>query len=113
VVVTIGLSGGEGVHRTVLRSEAIRIAADEVRPGDLLIDEQFQLADGSLLDFGFLQGLDPPHNADGTTSLPIIALVVLGERYRFVETRMALVLAGGSLGALALAAFVVSRRRPD
>ena len=42
----------------------------------------------------------------------MVAIVIPGERYRFVETREGLALAGGSLAALVLAGFVVSRRRP-
>jgi hypothetical protein len=41
-----------------------------------------------------------------------VSIVVPGERFRFVESREALVLAGGTLVALLLAGFVVSRRRP-
>ena len=42
----------------------------------------------------------------------MVSLLIPGKRYRFVEAREALALAGGSLVALLLAGFVVSRRQP-
>ncbi len=40
-------------------------------------------------------------------------MIVPGTRYREVEAREMIALAGGSLAALGLAAFVMNRRRPD
>ena len=116
IIATVGLAGGEQVHQKILASEAIAIPVDfndsgPGRPGDLYIDQKFVLPDGSLVDYGYFGGADP-YDEFGNPKYPVVAIVVPGERYRFVETREALVLAGGTLVALLLAAFVVSRRRP-
>ncbi len=119
VIATIGLAGGERVHQMILASEAIAVPVDFTsngpsfgeRPGDLYIDQKFVLPDGSLVDYGYFGGQDP-YDANGMPKYPTVAIVVPGERYRFVETREALALAGGSIVALLLAGFVVSRRRP-
>lgn len=115
-IATIGLAGGEQVHQRILASEAVAIPVDlndngPGRPGDLYIDQKFVLPDGSLVDYGYFGGADP-YDEFGNPKYPIVSIVVPGERYRFVETREALVLAGGTLVALLLAGFVVSRRRP-
>ena len=73
--------------------------------------QKFVLPDGSMVDYGYFGGQDP-FDANGSPKDPIVSIVVPGERYRFVETREALALAGGSIVALLLAGFVVSRRRP-
>jgi hypothetical protein len=119
IIATIGLSGGEAVHQRILRGEAVAIPFDPnandggSKPGDLNFGQQFILPDGTLVGYEYF-GNDGngPYNDDGTTKYPMVAMVVPGERYRFVETREAVVLAGGSLVALVLAGFVVSRRRP-
>jgi ABC-type transport system involved in multi-copper enzyme maturation permease subunit len=116
VIATIGLAGGERVHQMILASEAVVIPADQngnnnPRQGDLFIDQKFVLPDGALVDYGYFGGADP-YDLNGNPKYPIVNLVVPGERYRFVETREALALAAGSLVALLLAGFVVSRRRP-
>jgi hypothetical protein len=117
VIATIGLAGGERVHQMILAREAVAIPIDfengegSVRPGDLFIDQKFVLPDGTLVDYGYFGGEDP-YDQNGNPRYPMVTLVVPGERYRFVETREALALAAGSLVALGLAAFVVSRRRP-
>jgi ABC-type transport system involved in multi-copper enzyme maturation permease subunit len=114
VIATIGLAGGERVHNMILASEAVVVPADQnnnPRQGDLFIDQKFVLPDGSLVDYGYFAGTDP-YDQNGNPKYPIVNLVVPGDRYRFVETREALALAGGSLVALVLAGFVVSRRRP-
>ena len=116
VVASVGLAGGERVHQMILASEAIAIPVDQSdngtgRSGDLYIDQKFVLPDGSLVDYGYFGGADP-YDANGNSKYPIVSMVVPGERYRFVETREAAVLAAGSLVALLLAGFVVSRRRP-
>lgn len=116
VIATIGLAGGERVHQMILASEAVAVPVDAQnggggKPGDLYLDQKFVLPDGSLVDYGYFGGQDP-YDANGNPKYPIVAIVVPGERYRFVETREALALAGGSIVALVLAGFVVSRRRP-
>jgi hypothetical protein len=115
VIATIGLAGGERVHQMILASEAVAIPMDpnnnNPSPSDLYIDQKFVLPDGTLVDYGYFGGADP-YDQNGMPKYPVVMLVVPGERYRFVETREALALAGGSLVALVLAGFVVSRRRP-
>ncbi|MEO8437010.1 MAG: hypothetical protein ABI562_01030 [Chloroflexota bacterium] len=119
VIATVGLAGGERVHQMILASEAVAIPLDFTsngptggdHPGDLYIDQKFVLPDGSMVDYSYFNGQDP-YDANGMPKYPMVALVVPGERYRFVETREALALAGGSFAALILAGFVVSRRRP-
>jgi hypothetical protein len=116
LIATIGLAGGERVHQEILKREAIAIPIDQDgggfnRPGDLYFDQKFVLPDGSLVDYEYFGGANP-YDENGVSKYPIVAIVVPGERYRFVETREAAALAGGSLVALFLAGFVVSRRRP-
>jgi ABC-type transport system involved in multi-copper enzyme maturation permease subunit len=115
VIATIGLAGGERVYQMILASEAVAIPMDpnnnNPRQGDLYIDQKFVLPDGTLVDYSYFGGADP-YDEFGMPKYPVVMLVVPGERYRFVETREALALAGGSLVALVLAGFVVSRRRP-
>ncbi len=116
VIATIGLTGGERVHQMILANEAVAVPADDGGfgggpSGDLFIDQKFVLPDGSLVDYGYFGGADP-YDEFGNPRYPIVSIVVPGERYRFVETREALALAGGTLVALLLAGFVVTRRRP-
>ncbi|MEO8570223.1 MAG: hypothetical protein ABI553_00860 [Chloroflexota bacterium] len=117
VIASIGLAGGERVHQMILASEAVAIPMDQNdnggvgRTGDLFIDQRFVLPDGSLVGWQYFNGEDP-YDQFGNPKYPMVAIVVPGDRFRFVETREALALAGGSLVALVLAGFVVSRRRP-
>jgi len=118
VIVAVGLTGGSQVHQQILRGEAVAVTADMtgsglglVRPGDMYIDQRFVLPDGSLVGWEYF-GNASPFDDEGIPKYPMVDLVVPGERYRSVETREALALAGGSLLALVLSAFVVSRRRP-
>jgi hypothetical protein len=112
VIVAVGLTGGADVHQRILRTEAVPRESGQVLPGDMYIDQRFRLPDGSLVRWDYF-GNEVPLDADGNPKYPMVDLVVPGERYRGAETREALVLAGGSLVALTLAAFVVTRRRPD
>jgi hypothetical protein len=116
LIATIGLAGGERVHLEILKREAVAVPIDQNglgynQAGDLYFDQKFVLPDGSLVDYGYFGGADP-YDENGVSKYPIVAMVIPGERYRFVEAREALALAGGSLVALGIAAFVVSRRRP-
>jgi hypothetical protein len=114
IIATVGLAGGEAVHQRILASEAIPIPIDmngNGGNGNLYFDQKFVLPDGSLVGYDYFGGQDP-YDENGNPKYPMVAMVVPGERYRFVEAREAAVLAGGSLVALTLAAFVVSRRRP-
>lgn len=114
VIVAVGLTGGADVHQRMLRSAAVPRESGQVRPGDLYVDQRFRLPDGSLVRWDYF-GNDGngPFDQEGNPMYPLVDLVVPGERYREAETREALVLAGGSIVALTLAAFVVTRRRPD
>jgi ABC-type transport system involved in multi-copper enzyme maturation permease subunit len=116
LVAVIGLSGGMQVHQRIMASEAVAVPMDpfeggQTRPGDLYIDQRFVLPDGSLVGYESFNG-SGPYDDQGMPLYPQVMLVMPGERYRFVETREALVLGAGSLAALLLAGFVVARRRP-
>ncbi len=116
VIATIGLAGGERVHQEILQREAVAVPMDPngnggAGPGDMYIEQKFVLPDGTLVGWEYFNGSDQ-FDEFGNPKFPQVVLVVPGERYRFVEAREALALAGGSLVALLLAGFVVSRRRP-
>jgi hypothetical protein len=116
LVVAIGLTGGTNVHERILATEAVVVPVDinefgGSAPGDKFIDQKFVLPDGTLVGYDYF-GNEPPFDEFGNPSYPMVSLLIPGERYRFVEAREALALAGGSLVALLLAGFVVSRRRP-
>jgi hypothetical protein len=116
LVATIGLAGGIQVHQEILKGEAVVIAQtgedSGYREGDLYIDTKFLLPDGSLVGWEYFGDQGPVYDEEGNSQYPQVSLVIPGERYRFVEAREALALAGGSLVALLLAGAVVSRRRP-
>lgn len=119
VIVFIGLTGGSQVHQEILRAEAIAVPVDGQNfngggdSGAMFFDQKFVLADGTLVGWEYFNEAGPgAFDENGNPKFPMVSILVPGERYRFVETREALVLAGGSLVALLLAGFVVSRRRP-
>jgi hypothetical protein len=116
LVAVIGLYGGLNVQQRILVREAVTVPIDPfsgagVAPGDMYIDQRFVLPDGTLVTYDYFGGSDP-YDANGNPRYPQVALIIPGERYRFVEAREALVLAAGSLVALLLAGLVVARRRP-
>ena len=118
VIATIGLAGGERVHQMILESEAVAVPINEqtgeggAKPGDMYITQKFVLPDGTLVGWEYFNGeFNGPYDEFGVSKYPQVAIVVPGERFRFVETREAIVLALGSLVALLLAGFVVTRRR--
>ena len=116
VVATVGLAGGERVHEMILRNEAIAVpinpdGSGPATVGAMYFDQRFVLPDGSVVGYEYF-GNTSPYDDNGNPKYPMVSIVVPGERYRSVETREAVVLAGGSLAALILAGFVVSRRRP-
>lgn len=114
IVAYIGLGGGEDVHDRLIRSEAIIVPESEVRPGDRWVDQQFQLPDGRLVGWDVMEQLDPPKpDVEWIPKYPMVNIIVPGTRYRFVETREAGALLGGSILALGLGGLVVTRRRPD
>ena len=120
LIATIGLSGGMNVHQRILANEAVALPIDPVqgsggKPGDMYIDQKFVLPDGTLVGYEYFNGSGgqgDPFDENGNPRYPQVALVIPGERYRFVEAREAAVLLAGSLVALLVAGFVVSRRRP-
>jgi hypothetical protein len=112
VICVVGLTGGEQVHQRMLRGEAVAIPEERATPGDLYVDQRFRLPDGSLVGYEYFNGAEP-FDDEGMPKYPIVALVVPGERYRFAETREALVLGGGALAGMLVAGVVVGRRRPD
>jgi ABC-type transport system involved in multi-copper enzyme maturation permease subunit len=119
LVAAIVLGGGEAVHQNiVLRNEAVPVPVDftdesdsGTGPGDLYMDTAFELPDGSLVGWQYFADEDP-YDSEGNPRYPMFSMVIPGDRYRFVEVREAVVLAGGTLVALLLAGAVVSRRRP-
>ena len=70
----------------------------------MYIDSKFQLPDGTLVGWEYFGDQGPIYDENGNSQYPQVTLVIPGERYRFVEAREALALAGGSLVALLLAA---------
>jgi ABC-type transport system involved in multi-copper enzyme maturation permease subunit len=119
VVATVGVYGGLEVQQRILVSEAVAIPVDQNESqgfngnGSLYMDQKFVLADGTLVGYEYFSNDgNGPVDEFGNPKFPMVNLVVPGERYRFVETREAVVLAGGSVVGLLLAGFVVSRRRP-
>lgn len=118
IIAAVGLTGGQQVHQEILKGEAVAIPIDEQNfngggGGHMYFDQKFVLPDGTLVGYEYFGNDDTgPYDEQGNPKYPMVAIVVPGERYRFVETREALALAGGSLVSLMLAAFVVSRRRP-
>ena len=115
IIATIGLAGGEAVHQRILATEAVPDPDGHERQRrqrqPVSSTSGFVLPDGSLVGYDYFAERSP-YDEIGNPKYPMVAMVVPGERYRFVETREAAALAGGSLVALLLAAFVVSRRRP-
>jgi hypothetical protein len=120
IVAGIGIGGGQMVHQRILEAEAVEVPTNQdgngvviggSQPGDMYINQRFRLPDGSLVGYEYFSDRSP-FDDQGLPLYPMIDLVIPGERYRFVETREALALAGGSLVVLVLAGFVVSRRRP-
>jgi len=102
------------------RREAVVIDGLGASPGDLFIDQKFRLPDGRIVGWDVIQQIDPPPTKAPPEGEPetwphesMVALIVPGERYRFVETREAAALAGASVVALAIAALAVNRRRPE
>ena len=114
IVAAVGLAGGTNVHGRIIAGEAIVVPEAQGRPGDLYLDQRFQLPDGRLIDWQEMEQIDPPQDVAGwTPKYPIVWRLVPGERYRFVEAREAAALAGGSLAFLGVGALIVGWRRPD
>jgi ABC-type transport system involved in multi-copper enzyme maturation permease subunit len=117
LIVTIGISGGEGVYQNViLRNEAIPVEMrfdenGQGNRGDLTFDTVYQLPDGSLVSWEYF-GDNGPFDENGMPTYPMFSMVVPGSQYRFVEAREAVALAVATLVALLIAGVVVARRRP-
>jgi hypothetical protein len=116
IIAIVGLVGGSEVHQRMLRAEAVVIDEAAVGSGDLWVDQQFRLADGTLVGWDEIERHDPPPvEFDDTTvwpTLPQVMIGVPGRRYGDVALREIGALAGGSLVALGVTALVVRRRRP-
>jgi hypothetical protein len=114
LVAGIGLIGGADVHDRILRAEAVPVDQAQILPGDKYIDQRFRLPDGTLVGWEYF-GFDGngPYDEQGNSRYPEVVMVVPGTRYGEVEAREMVALAGASLVAFGLAAFVIERRRPD
>jgi hypothetical protein len=117
VVAYVGLAGGSYVHGKILAGETVQVddATGAGVPGAMYFDQRIRTPDGRLVTWDELYSLVP--QPEDTSAWPpagytVVALVVPGERYRFVEAREVGALAGGSLVALGIGAFAVRRRRP-
>jgi hypothetical protein len=118
VIAYVGLAGGMAVHGRILASEAVLVddATGSGLSGAMYFDQRIRMPDGRVVTWEELSLLVPPPE-DGSTEWPpagytYVALVVPGERYRSVELREVAALAGGSLVALGIGAFMVRGRRP-
>jgi len=112
VVATAGLVGGDQLHQLILRSEAVLVETANVDyEGDLVFEQLFQLEDGSLVGWEYFGNRDP-FDENGVSRYPEFTALVPGTQYRFVETRMAILLAGATVVTLVIGGSVVSRRRP-
>ncbi len=111
LVVTIGVAGGSRLNQLILESEAIPVPEEQVRPGDLYVDQRFRLPDGTLVTWEYF-GDSGGYDENGQPLYPIVILTVPGSQYRFAETREAVALGVGTLVALVIAGFAVARRRP-
>jgi hypothetical protein len=122
VVAVVGITGGERVHQQILEGEAIVLESQQTSPGDFYVAQKFRLPDGRLVGWDEIQQYDPQPVPDANGNVvfdgdwpkePMVTLAVPAARYRFVETREAAALGGGTLVAIAIAAFAVNRRRPE
>ena len=117
VVAYVGLAGGMYVHGRILATEAVLVddATGSGVPGAMYFDQRIRMPDGRVVTWEELSVLVPMPD-DGSEWPPAgytyVALVVPGERYRFVEAREVAALVGGSLVALGIGALAVRRRRP-
>lgn len=117
IVAYVGLAGGMSVHGMILASEAVLVddGGDGGVPGAMYFDQRIRTPDGRVMTWDELSAL-LPYPEDGSDWPPAgytyVALVVPGERYRFVEAREVAALGAGSLVALGIGAFAVRRRRP-
>ena len=120
VIAYVGLAGGMNVHGRILATEAVFVddQTGSGVPGELYIEQRIRMPDGRVVSWEELSVLVPPPE-DGSevvewppAGFTYVALVVPGERYRFVELREVAALAGGSFVALGIGALAVRRRRP-
>jgi len=117
VVAYVGLGGGMYVHDKILVSEAALVddATGAGVPGAMYFDQRIRTPDGRVVSWDELNTL-VPYPEDGSDWPPAgytnVAIVIPGERYRFVEAREVAALGGGSLVACGIGALAVRRRRP-
>jgi hypothetical protein len=114
ILAFVGITGGSQVHDRILRGEAVPV--DNPGPGDLQMDQRFQLPDGTLIGWEQIEQYDPmptdPNFAGQWPTLPMVTFGVPGTRYGEVQVREVGVLLGGALVLLAATGFIISRRRP-
>lgn len=118
VVGYVGLAGGIYAHTKILATEAVAVddAGDGAGvPGAMWIDGRIRIPDGRVVTWDELSNL-VPYPDDGSEWPPAgytsVAIVIPGDRYRFVEAREVGALAGGSLVAFGIGALAIRRRRP-
>lgn len=116
IFAAVAIAGGIEVHGRILRTEAVPIADPELQVGDLYIDQQFRLPDGRLIGWDEVEQYDPaptdPAFEGQWPTLPTVNLGIPGTRYREVELREVLALAGGTLVALLATSIVIRQRKP-
>jgi ABC-type transport system involved in multi-copper enzyme maturation permease subunit len=116
----IAIAGLTMLNQLILNAEAIRIddpsPSNPGTPGDLYLDQRFQLPDGTLIGWEQVEQYDPmptdPQSTGDWPTLPRLTFGVRGTRYGEVQAREVAALAGAGLVALAATAFIVGRRRP-
>jgi hypothetical protein len=114
IVAFVGISGGTHVHQLILRAEAIPM--ESPGPGDIWMDQRYQLPDGTLIGGDQIEQYDPmptdPNFNGQWPTLPTVTFGIPGGRYGEVQAREVGVLLGGALLVLAVTALIVGRRRP-
>lgn len=104
------------VHRDLLVREAVVVEETgefSFNSNDLFVASKFRDKDGSLIDWEDAVVRYPEMmSGEFTEPLPIVSLVIPGERYRVVEAREAAATAALGLLAVVAGTLVVLRRKP-
>jgi hypothetical protein len=106
------------VHRDVLAREAIVLEQSgegfSFSGNDLFVASKFRDKDGSLIDWEQAVARYPEMmSGEFSEPLPIVELIIPGERYQFVEAREAAALSAIGLLAVLTATAIVLRRKPS
>ena len=104
--------GVADINTRVTAAEAVVALEGQARPGDRLVDQAYQLPDGSLVTFEGLPVVSPDELVVGVP-YPIVTRVVPGERYQEVVLREVIVLVLISGAFLGASVFAIRRRRPS